>query len=61
MTGPYFQLYRSRFKREWRWRFKAANHRIVATSGEGYKNRQDCLDAIEIVRKSSPGAGLEEV
>jgi uncharacterized protein YegP (UPF0339 family) len=26
---------------EWRWRARAFNNEIVATSGEGYKNRGD--------------------
>ena len=37
---------------EWRWRLLAANNKSIAVSGEGYKNKQDCLDAIELVRKS---------
>lgn len=35
---------------EWRWHLKAANGRIVADSGEGYKERGGCIHAIEIVR-----------
>jgi uncharacterized protein len=41
-------------KGEWRWRLKAANERIIATSGgDGYKNKQDCLDAIDLVKSST--------
>lgn len=29
---------------EWRWRRIAENGRIVADSGEGYQNKQDCLN-----------------
>ena len=29
---------------EFRWRLVALNGNIVATSGEGYKNRGDCQD-----------------
>ena len=36
----------------WRWRFYAANGRILADSGEGYVNRQDCLYGIDLVRGS---------
>jgi uncharacterized protein YegP (UPF0339 family) len=39
-------------KGEWRWRLKAQNGRIVADSGEGYKNLQDCLDEIDRVKDS---------
>jgi uncharacterized protein YegP (UPF0339 family) len=37
----------------WRWRLKAANNRIIADSGQGYHNRQDCLDGIQLVQSSS--------
>ena len=29
-------------KGEWRWRLKASNGRIVATSGEGFKRKDSC-------------------
>ena len=48
MTYHYFKDH----KGEWRWRLKAANGRIIADSGEGYKNEQECLDDIERVRGS---------
>lgn len=38
---------------EWRWQFRAVNHRIIADSGEGYHNRQDCLHAITLVKDST--------
>jgi len=28
---------------EWRWRRRSENGRVVATSGEGYKNHSDAL------------------
>jgi uncharacterized protein YegP (UPF0339 family) len=31
---------------EWRWRIYAANGRIMADSGEGYRNKGDCDHAI---------------
>jgi len=40
-------------KGEWRWRLKASNGRIIADSGEGYKNEQDCLDDINRVKGSA--------
>lgn len=47
-----YQLYRSGyFFREWRWRLVAGNNRIIA-SGEGFKNRQDCLDSIDLVKSA---------
>ena len=37
----------------WRWRLWALNNRIIATSGEGYNHRQDCLHAISLVKSST--------
>lgn len=31
----------------WRWRLRAANHKIVAESGEGYSARHKAVDAVE--------------
>jgi uncharacterized protein YegP (UPF0339 family) len=39
-------------KREWRWRLRADNNRTVADSAEGYRNKDDCLAAIELVKSS---------
>jgi uncharacterized protein YegP (UPF0339 family) len=38
---------------QWRWYLEAANNRKIANSGEGYYNKQDCLDAIKLVKGSS--------
>ena len=45
---------------EWRWSLRAANERVIADSGEGYRHRQDCLHAIELV-KHSTHAPIKEV
>jgi uncharacterized protein len=37
---------------EWRWRLVAGNERIIAVSGEGYRDRRDCLHGIELVKHS---------
>lgn len=34
---------------EWRWQLRAGNNRIIADSGEGYHNKQDCLHAVALV------------
>jgi uncharacterized protein len=44
-----FEIYKS--NDGWRWRLVAANNEIIAT-GESYKHRRDCLDAIDLVRDS---------
>lgn len=44
-----YVVYRDR-KGEWRWRLKARNGRIVASSaGDGYKRRGDCVGMIEAI------------
>lgn len=47
----YFKVYQDS-RKEWRWRLKADNNKIIADSGEGYINKQDCLDGIELVKQS---------
>lgn len=43
MTGSgHVEIFQDR-NLEWRWRRKAGNGKIVATSGEGYLHRIDCL------------------
>lgn len=41
---------------EYRWRLRANNFRIIATSGEGYINKSDCLHAIQLVKELAPTA-----
>ena len=44
---------------EYRWRLVASNGKIVA-SGEGYKNKADCLATIASIQKNAPSAAVEE-
>ena len=46
-------------KGEWRWRLKASNGKIIADSGEGYKNEADCITAIELVKGSGKAPVVE--
>ena len=45
---------------EYRWRLKAANGQIVASSSEGYKSRADCEKAIAAIKKGASKAEVEE-
>lgn len=45
--------------RQWRWRLRAANGRIIADSGEGYNNRADALHGIELVREAGRTAAVK--
>lgn len=38
---------------QWRWRYLAANYQIIAVSSESYFNKQDCLNSIAIMQRSS--------
>lgn len=51
MAGPVFKVYKDTAK-EWRWRIIAANGKIIGDSGEGYKNKSDCLHGIDLVKKA---------
>lgn len=46
-----FQMYRTWFTKQWRWRLRAGNNEIIA-SGEAYKNKVDCLHAISLIKMS---------
>ncbi len=47
-----FQIYTD-VSGQYRWRLRANNGQIIATSGEGYVNKFDCLHGIELVKQSS--------
>lgn len=35
---------------DYRWRLRAANGEPIASSGEGYRNKSDCVHAIDLVK-----------
>lgn len=37
---------------DYRWRLVADNGRIIADSGEGYRNKADCQRGIDLVKKT---------
>jgi uncharacterized protein YegP (UPF0339 family) len=45
---------------EFRWRAKAANGQVVATSSQGYKAKADCEKAIDLIRKGAAKADVED-
>jgi uncharacterized protein YegP (UPF0339 family) len=53
-----FEVYRDA-AREWRWRLKAANGRIVGDSGEGYATESNARRAAENARSSIAGARID--
>lgn len=44
---------------EWRWRLVAANGQSIACSGEGYKNRADCIYGIKLVKAANEAKVFE--
>ena len=55
MVDPEFEVYKDNAG-EWRWRFQASNSKIIATSSEGYVNKQDCEHGIDLVKEEAPKA-----
>ena len=44
-----FEIYKDRGG-EHRWRLKSSNGQIIASSGQGYKDKRDCKNAIERIK-----------
>ena len=55
-----FRIYKDK-QSQYRWRLRAANNEIMADSGEAYINWQDAVDAINWVKRYSPGADVEDL
>ena len=47
-----YQIYKDKAG-EYRWRYIAANGNIIADSGEGYINKSDCQNGIDIMKDSA--------
>jgi len=43
-----FRIYKDR-KKEWRWQLQSKNGKFIADSGEGYKNKKDCIAMVQKV------------
>ncbi len=54
-----FEMYEDA-KSEHRWRLKAANGQVIATSGQGYKAKADCKHGIEIIQADAAKAKIVE-
>ena len=54
MRQAKLEIYRDG-RREWRWRLRASNGRIVADSGEGYRRRASVRKAVDRVRSILSG------
>jgi uncharacterized protein len=54
-----FEIFKDN-KKEFRWRLKASNGLIIATSGEGYVAKADCEHGLELVKKDAAKAKVED-
>ena len=59
-AGLKFEVYKDS-RGGFRWRLKAGNGKVIATSGEGYKAKADCRNSIELIKRSASAAPIEEV
>jgi len=55
-----FIIYRDVIK-EYRWRLRAANNKILADSGEGYYNKDDLKSAIQLIKRYAPTAPIVDL
>lgn len=46
---------------QWYWRLRARNGRTIAWSGEGYRNRVDCADIVQEIRRNAAYAHVESI
>jgi uncharacterized protein YegP (UPF0339 family) len=54
--GATFELFKSKKNKEYYWRLRHENGKIIADSGEGYKNKKDAIKGFESVMKNGPKA-----
>jgi uncharacterized protein YegP (UPF0339 family) len=55
-----FEVYKDKGG-DFRWRLRAKNTNVIASSGQGYSSKQSCLDGIESVKKQAADAPVKEV
>ena len=55
-----FEVYKDH-SGEYRWRLRTQNTQVIATSGDGYKEKRSCLDAIESVKRNAADAPVKEM
>jgi len=59
-AGLKFEVYKDS-RGGFRWRLKAGNGKVVATSGEGYNAKADCRNSIALIKRGAAAAPIEEV
>jgi len=57
---PKFEIYKDAAGK-FRWRLKAPNGQIIASSGEAYESRDACKNGIQSVKTNAPKAEIAEM
>jgi len=57
---PKFEIYKDTAGK-FRWRLKAPNGEIIASSGEGYESKDNCKNGIQSVKTNVPNATIVEM
>jgi len=57
---PKFEIYKDSAGK-FRWRLKAPNGEIIASSGEGYESKDSCKNGIQSVKTNAPKAQITEM
>lgn len=55
----YFEIYKD-VAGQFRWRLRAANHEIIA-QGEGYTSKQNCQNAINLVKGTNAFTSVKDL
>jgi len=58
----YFEIYTtgSLIQFQWRWRLRSASHEVIA-SGVVHHNKQDCLQAINLIKSTTSDTPVYQV
>jgi len=57
---PKFEIYKDAGGK-FRWRLKAPNGEIIASSGEAYESKDNCKNGIQSVKNNAPKAEIAEM
>jgi uncharacterized protein YegP (UPF0339 family) len=59
-AGPIsFELFKDA-KKEYRWKLKAANGKVMAVSNDGYSTKASCQSAINLIKEGAATASVED-
>jgi len=59
-AGLQFQISKNK-RGEFRWKLRAGNNKVLATSSEGYQAKADCRHAIDLIMHDAASATVVEL